>query len=927
MRDFRALVREQLAPLALAPQREHKIVEEWSAQLAEIYDGLRADGLSDDDAWRALQRQLPEWAELGDDLLDAEPIAARLASRSRAPVARRTLWALVTSVREQLTAGLLRDLYAGVRLLTREFGFSATVILTLAICLGANAAIFAVVNTVLLRPLPVPQPEQIVGIGDVYPTITPNDILANDAPSYFDRQEALSSTLDEQAMFTFWYDTLPIDGIPQELRGMRATPSLFRVLRVAPALGRTFTDDEGETGDGRRIILSYSLWQTLYAGDQAVVGKTLRLGWTGEPYTIVGVMPRELSLFDRFDDGHAGASMAGVQFWIPLIFTPEQKSDSGRTRYGFFHIGRLRPDATVEQVQAQLDALRARNAERFPQFRYDELGMYTAVTRLQEALTRSVRRTLYLLWAGAGFVLLIGAINIANLSLARASARRRELATRLALGARRFHVARQLLIEAGVPAALGGALGLVLGAAILRGLAWAGMDTLSNAAAPAMDAATITFVAAVSAIVAMLIGLAPAMAAGAVTINQVLGEGSRFGTGGRSTRLFRRGLVVTQVALSVVLLIAATLLLTSFRHLLNVDGGFDATGVVTGTIFPPPSRYPDAPAVVALSERILDRVRTMPGVEAAGMTSLIALSGHESPSTVSSARESTPDQPPLVPSVVAVTPGYFEAMATPLLRGRYFADSDRANTQLVAIVDERLAARLWPGGDPIGRAIYRGQAGPFTIVGVVGEVRFEGLAGSIDAIGTAYFPHTQTPPLGRLRWIAVRSAADSAAVVRAVRSVLVEIDPDLPLSDVQTMVERTARSLVSQRLATSLAAMFAVVALLLSMLGLYGVLAHLVARRTREIGIRMALGSTVRAIFYLVLSEGAILIGVGLALGLGGAIAMAQALKGLVFGIQPTDPVLLGTVAAATGCVALLACLAPARRATRVDPVDVLAEP
>ena len=409
-------------------------------------------------------------------------------------------------------------------------------------------------------------------------------------------------------MFTFWFDTLPIDGVPQELRGMRATPSLFRVLRVAPALGRTFTDDEGETGDGRRIILSYALWQTLYAGDPAVLGRALRLGWTGEPYTIVGVMPRELSLFDRFDDGHAGASMAGVQFWIPLIFTPEQKSDKRP------HPLWLLPHRAAEarrhgaQVQAQLDALRARNAERFPQFRYDELGMYTAATPLQEALTRSVRRTLYLLWAGAGFVLLIGAINIANLSLARASARRRELATRLALGASRFHVARQLMIEAGVPAALGGALGLVLGAAILRGLAWAGMDTLPNAATSGMDAATIAFIAAVSAIVAMLIGLAPAMAAGAVTINQVLGEGSRFGTGGRSTRLFRRGLVVTQVALSVVLLIAATLLLTSFRHLLNVDGGFDATGVVTGTVFPPPSRYPDAPAVVALSERILDRV-------------------------------------------------------------------------------------------------------------------------------------------------------------------------------------------------------------------------------------------------------------------------------------------------------------------------------
>ena len=308
------------------------------------------------------------------------------------------------------------------------------------------------------------------------------------------------------------------------------------------------------------------------------------------------------------------------------------------------------------------------------------------------------------------------------------------------------------------------------------------------------------------------------------------------------------------------------------------------------------------------------------------MTSLIALSGHESPSTVSTTRQPTPDQPAVVPSVVGVTAGYFEAMATPLLRGRFFAESDRANTQAVAIVDERLAARLWPEADPIGKSIYRGEAGPFTIVGVVREVRFEGLAGSIDAIGTAYFPHTQAPPMGRLRWIAVRSSADPAAVVRAVRSVLVQVDPDLPLADVQTMVERTARSLVSQRLATSLASMFAALALLLSLLGLYGVLANVVARRMREIGIRMALGSTTSGIFSLVLTEGVLLIGAGLLLGLGGAVVMAQALEGLVFGIQPTDPLVLGSVALVTGFVALLACLAPARRAARVDPVRVLSE-
>ena len=339
----------------------------------EIYDGLRAGGRSDEDAWCELLRQLPDWRVLGDELLDAEPVAVRMAARTSAPIARRTLGALVTGMRDRLTVGLLGDVSASLRLLTREPGFSLTVVLTLAICLGANAAIFTVVNAVLLRPLPVPESERIIGIGDVYPTVTPNDILASDVPSYFDGLEALT-TLEEQALFTYWYDTLPIEGIPQELRGMRATPSLFRTLRVQPLLGRAFSDDEMEAGAARRIILSYPLWQKLYAGNHAALGQTLRLGWTGEPYTIVGVMPREFSFFDRFDDGHTGTSEPGVQFWLPLALTPEQKAVNGRSRYGYFHIGRLKPDATVPQLQAQLDALRARNAERFPQFRSTSSG-------------------------------------------------------------------------------------------------------------------------------------------------------------------------------------------------------------------------------------------------------------------------------------------------------------------------------------------------------------------------------------------------------------------------------------------------------------------------------------------------------------------------------------------------------------------------
>jgi putative ABC transport system permease protein len=912
MPDFRHFVRHQLAPLALSDDREQKIVDEWSAQLEEIYDALRADGLSAEEAWAELQRQLPDWQALGTELLDG---AERPRPRSQAHIAPR--------VRQVLARGVVSDLKVALRMSVKNRGYTAAVVFTLATCLGVNAAIFAVVDAVLLRPLPVPEPDRIVGLGDVYPTITPNDILANDVPSYFDRLAALT-TLESQGMFAFWFDTFSIDGTPRELRGIRATPSLFRVLRVEPALGRTFTEEEGEIGNEQTIILSHGLWQQLYGGDTGVIGRSLRLAWTGQQYTVVGVMPRDFTFFDQGYPGHAGESRA-VQFWIPLAFTPEQRSDAARTRYGFFHLGRLRPGATLEQLQGQLDALHAINVARFPQFRFAELGMYSVATPLQEAFTRRIRRPLYMLWAGAAFVLLIGVFNLANLSLARAHSRRRELVTRFALGASRMRVTRQLVAEAMVPVVVGGMAGLAIGAAILEALTLTGIDDLPNAAGIGLDTTTVTFVAGLSLAIGLLIGLMPAWTAGVETISQVLAENSRSGTSGRAAAVFRRSMIVSQVALSVVLLFAATLLLTSFRHLLRLDGGFTATGVVTATIFPPPSRYANADAVASLQDRVLDQLRRIPGVQAAGMTSNIALSGYESPSTVSTSEQPAASEPAIVPSVVAVTPGYFEAMSTPIVRGRNFNDSDRSRTMRVAIVDEQLANRLWPGADPIDKRIYRGDVGPFTIVGVVRRVTLAGLTDS-QAIGTAYFPHTQAPPLGRLRWIAIKSASDSAAVVRQLRSALAEIDPDLPIADVQTMRERIDRTLVSERLATNLATMFAAVALSLSVVGIYAVLAGVVTRRTREIGIRMALGSSVRAVFQMVLAEGVVLIGIGVLLGVGAALGAARALDGLVFGIRPSDPLVLSAVVTVTAGVALLACLAPARRAARINPVDVLSD-
>ena len=902
MPDFKTFVRAHLFPLDLRGRRELDVVEELAAHLEEVYDALVAGGLSEDEAWMELQRQRPSWQALRDGLLDDEPAIVRF-------------------------AGFGRELQSSIRLLVKDRAFTATAVLTLAVCLGANAAIFSVVYAVLLRPLPIAEPGRIVAMGDVYPTITPNDVLANTAPSYFDRLKAVTA-LEEQAMFTAWFDTMVIDGVAEEIRGMKATPSLFRLLQVRPALGRTFLESEGQAGNEQKIVLSHGLWQRLYGGDPAVVGRDLRLGWTGQRYTIVGVMPRGFSFFDRGNDGHARSPGEQIQFWIPLAFSAAQTSDEARTRYGFYHIGRLRSDATVEQVQAQVDALNAANFARFPELGLAELGMYTAVTPLQDALTRGVRRILYLLWGGAAFVLLIGALNIANLSLARSNIRARELATRLALGASRSRVARQLVVEGVLLACVGGLASVGVGAVIIRTLVSSGIATMPNANGLAMDWTGVAFTMCVAMMAGVLIGLVPAATLRRLHLNHALAEGSRLGTAGRASRAFRRALVVAQVACSVVLLIGATLLLTSFRNLLAVDPGFDAERVATATIFPPPSRYQDQRAVVSLSNRVLESVRAIPGVVAAGITSNIALSGRTSPATVAAADYTPqPGEALVLPSVVSVTPGYFEAMSTPLVRGRYFADSDREGSLPVAIVDERLAARFWPNQDPIGKGVFRGDSTQYTIVGVVRNVRFESLSGQAESAGAAYFPHAQAPALGRLRWIAIKSAVDSTAVTRALQSALTAIDPDLPLSDIQTMAERTSRSVVSQKLAMELATLFGVVALLLSVLGIYGVLAYLVTRRTREIGIRMALGSTPRGIFRLVFQEGVTLITAGLTLGVAGALAMGQAMEGHVFGVRPTDPYVLGAVTLVTAAVALLACVAPARRATHVDPLSALSEP
>src|SRR5688572_943585 len=701
MPDFKAFVRQHLTSLVLPREREMKVVDELAAQLEEAYESALARGLPEKEAWQVVQRQVPDWNRIADDLLSAEPAVVRMA-QPRPSVIARAVAGTLNGARELFGVGLLRDLQSSVRLLVKDRGFTLTTLLTFAICLGANAAIFTVVYSVLLRPLPVPNPDRIVAMGDVYPTITPDDILSNDSPSYFDRREAVT-TLEEQGLFTLWFDSMTIDGVSEEIRGMRATPSLFRVLQVEPAIGRTFTEAEATAGADSKIILSHGLWQRLFAGDTNVIGRDVRLGWTGQRYTVVGVMPRGFRFFDFGDDGHARGVGEQIEFWLPLTFTDAQRSVNARTRYAFYHIGRLRPGATVEQVKSQIDALNALTFERFPQFRFAELKMYTAVTPLQDALTRKVRRILYLLWGGAAFVLLIGVLNIANLSLARASVREREFATRVALGAGRLRVIRQLVLEGVLLSVTGGLAGVAVGVWLLQLLTASGMSYVPNAASVQLDWTVAAVILGASVLLGVAMGLVPLATAARRDLAQALTERSRLGTGGRTAHLFRRALVVAQVASSVILLIGAVLLLASFRNLLAIDTGFDRERVMTATIFPPPSRYSDQAAVIALSNRLLESARSIPGVLAAGMTTNIALSGGVSPATVTRVGDNNPSAgaTPILPSVVTVSPGYFETMGTRLVRGRFFEDADRQDGRPVAIVDERLAARLWPNEDPI----------------------------------------------------------------------------------------------------------------------------------------------------------------------------------------------------------------------------------
>jgi predicted permease len=815
-----------------------------------------------------------------------------------------------------------QDARFAARLLLKDRSFTITALLTLAICIGANTAIFSIVRSVVLKPLPVPNADRIVMFHNNYPNAGATH-GSTGVPDYFDRK-AQTDVFDELALYRQQGATLGAKDGAVRLQMVRATPSFFRLVSAQPALGRIFTESEGEDGQDKEIILSYGLWQRQFGGAHDVVGKSLQL--SGTSYQIVGVLPADFRYLWNDIDGY-----------LPAAFTAEDKSDARRHSNNWNMIAMRKPGATIARAQEEINALNRRNEDRFPQFTklLHDAGFYTAVVDLQTEVVQDIRPVLFLLWGGVLFVLLIGCLNIANLVLVRSSGRTRELATRQAIGAGIGRLSSQLLTETILLSIAGGVIGLALGWWALRLVPALGLDDMPRGHEIAMDPVSATVVLAVAVVVGVFIGAMPALRMSRLNVNGVLREEGRGGTASRGTNLVRRALATAQVTIAFVLLIGAGLLLSSFREVLRIDPGFVSTGVVTGAISLPSALYKDE-AVLPFVTALLESVRAIPGVRGAAVTSTVPLGGDHNDSVVIAEDHAMKEGESLVsPNEIQVSDGYFETMGTKLVRGRFFDTHDTAAGERVVIIDDRLANHFWPDKDPIGRRIRKPESaegvlhpGPdakyFKVIGVVKEVQFDGLATDRTPVGAVYYSFAQDPIHGF--GLTVKSTTASAAIVASVRKAVAAIDPALPFYSVHTMDDYVSQSLLSRRVPMLLAGAFAVVALMLSAIGIYGVLAYGVAQRRREIGIRLALGSTAGAVFGLVLREGLRMVVLGLALGFLALFALRRALVAVLYGVTPFDPTVLLTVALSLGVVALVAMSIPARRASRVSPVVALTD-
>ena len=802
---------------------------------------------------------------------------------------------------------LWQDVRYGLRVMRKSPGFTAVAVVALALGIGANTAIFSVINGVLLKPLPFAEAERLVAVWHTNPQKGETQSPAS-YPNFVDWREQGRSF---EAMAGFMPRGVSLTSVaePGQLPGSYVTTNLFALLGAKPAFGRDFLPEEGRPGAPRVVIFSHGFWRQRFGADPSVVGKTVVLN--GESHEVVGVMPEG---FEFPVQGQFPIPPSSV--WIPLAseVRPEERGD-----YMLFVVARLARGATLEGARAEMATVTARLEEQYPE---SNKGARADVVPLHEQIVQRVEPALFVLLAAVGLVLLIACANVANLLLARASARRKELAIRVALGARRARIIRQLLTESVLLAAMGGTLGLVL-------TLW-GMDVLLGALPSYMpraseigvDRRVLLFTVALSTLTGLVFGLAPAWRATKNDLNEALKEGGKTSSAGGS-RSMRNALVVAEVALALVLLTGAGLLIRSFRQLQQVSLGFNPENVLAVPFAMPQTRYPSGAERAAFIAQVVERVKGLPGVEAVGGTTILPLGSDMSSGEFAvEGRTLAPGEKNRA-DLRIVTADYFRLMGIRLAGGRTFDERDKYEAEPVVIINETMARTYWPGEDPIGKRIKTppGPESPWTtVVGVVGDVRFGGLAEEPRPEMYFHYSQDRIPFLN----LVVKTKGDAAAAAASVRNEIWAVDKDLPLAPVTTLEQLLSSSLSARRFNMTLLGIFSALALTLAAVGIYGVMAYTVAQRTHEIGIRMALGARPRDVLRLVIGHGMALTLAGVGLGLVAALAATRVMSSMLFGVSATDPFTFASVALLLALVALAACYLPAHRATKVDPMVAL---
>ena len=804
---------------------------------------------------------------------------------------------------------IIKDLRYGVRSLLKQPGFTAIAIITLALGIGANTAIFSVVNAVLLRPLPFPHAEQMVYVFEG--RVSDPKFEGSYSPQNFIDMRSRNRSFDSYAALSFVSFTLTGDRQPEALNGVQASADFGGVMGIAPALGRWFTAEEDTAGKEHVALISDGLWKRHFGTDPQVVGKNVQLN--GESYTIIGVMPPDFNFPNP-----------NYEIWAPLALD----SSKYDRRHGFLQsVARLKPNVNVEQARTDLQTIEEQIKKENPSW---GRGLVVKVMPLREHRFGDLERPLLILLGAVALVLLVACVNVANLMFGRATARWKEMAVRSALGASRWSLVRMHLVESAILAAVSGGLALLLANYGVDALQAINPSTLPAPEKISIDGYVIVFTILISLLAVTLFGLAPALLVTTKTdLTQALRENSRTATGARRLKLMRGGLVVGEICLSLVLLAGAGLLLESLWKLLSVSPGFRAENVVTCRIDLPPTKYSEDKSQADFFRGLLKEANAIPGVERASLITSLPFSGSRGTSTFSI--DGRPLEEGNEPSADRhqVAPGYFAAMRINLLAGRDFTDADDMGHPGVVIINEAAAKRFWPNENPLGKHIsigmgqevkLYGNAVSREIVGVVGNVKHEQLKDDFQP--EMYIPAWNLPTPSMT--LVVRANASPDSLINSMRQVVQSIDPDQPIRRAQTLQASIARTVAPLRFVAVLLALFAGLALTLAIIGIYGVMSYAVAQRTHEIGVRMALGAQYGDVLKLVMGHGVILTLVGIGLGLGCSLALTRVMSSLLFGVKATDVATFAVVSISLAIIALVACYVPARRATKVDPLVAL---